>query len=108
MGTPSAEATFAKIVKSLDGAEGVTVGGKGFGSSGLKYDGKLFAVISSKGKFVAKLPRARVTALVEAGHGAPFDPGHGRKMKEWLELDAEPKLWLGLAREALAFARGDP
>ncbi|HEY8094949.1 MAG TPA: hypothetical protein VIE65_02505, partial [Methylobacter sp.] len=30
-------------------------GGKGFGSGALKVDGKIFAMISSKGQFVMKL-----------------------------------------------------
>ena len=42
-------------------------------------------MISSKGQFVAKLPRERVDELVRLGQGEHFDPGHGRKMKEWVD-----------------------
>jgi hypothetical protein len=62
----------------------VTYGGKGFGSTALKVKGKIFAMQSSKGEFVAKLPRGRVDELVRLGKGEYFDPGHGRLMKEWL------------------------
>src|SRR5262245_33330478 len=81
---------FGKIIESLGSEAGVTHGGKGFGASGLKANGKLFAMMSSRGKFVAKLPRARVDELVARGQGAYFDPGHGRLMKEWVELEANP------------------
>jgi hypothetical protein len=53
---------------------------------------------------VVKLPKARVDALVAAGEGRRFDPGHGRLMKEWLSLEPVSELeWLPLAREAMAF-----
>jgi len=97
---------FATVVAALTRKKGVTYGGKGFGSSGLKVNGKLFALISSKGQFVAKLPRARVDELVRLGQGAPFDPGHGRLMKEWIALDGGAAAWMGLAEEAHAYVSG--
>ena len=73
-----------------------------FGSNGLKVDGKLFALFT-QGTLVVKLPKERVAALVAKGDGKPFDPGHGRLMKEWLTV-ASPKLsWSALAKEAHAF-----
>jgi len=97
---------FGPVVAAFKKERDVTYGGKGFGSSGLKVNGKLFAMISSKGKFVAKLPKARVTELVEQGKGEYFDPGHGRLMKEWISLDAAPSSWVTFAKEALRFVRG--
>jgi hypothetical protein len=78
---------------------------RGFGSSGLWANGKLFALRSSKGEFVVKLPRDRVDALVASRAGMRFDPGHGRLMKEWLAVSSgtEARL-LVLAREALDYA----
>lgn len=35
-----------------------------------------------KSNLVAKLPKQRVEALIEAQLGEHFDPGHGRVMKE--------------------------
>jgi hypothetical protein len=97
---------FAPVVAALTKLPDVTYGGKGFGSSGLKVGGKLFAMIASKGSFVAKLPRARVDELVRARQGTYFDPGHGRLMKEWIALAVPPARWLALAREAHRYVSG--
>jgi len=101
---------FALMVEALSGKRGVSVGTggkKGFGSSALKVNGKIFAMVSSRGSFVVKLPARRVEAHEATGAGRRFDPGHGRLMKEWIALD--PKVsqsWLSLAQEALRFAGG--
>jgi hypothetical protein len=104
------EKRFAAIVSSLGNKPGVTApsadggGRKSFGSSGLKINNKVFAMISSKGEFVVKLPRERVDALVASGDGTRFDPGHGRLMKEWLTVSPKSKLaWVALATEAMRF-----
>ena len=105
--TPGPEQRFAMIVKLLKRIPDVSVGGskKGFGSSALCLGGKIFAMISSKGGFVVKLPKDRVDALVIAGSGSRFEPMRGRVMKEWLVVDPSPGAnWLSLAREALKFA----
>jgi len=73
-----------------------------FGSNGLKTKGKIFAMLAQE-TVVVKLPRERVDALVAAGEGEPFDPGHGRRMKEWIALRGDTGSWLSLAREAHAF-----
>ena len=100
---PPIDSRFRPVVKTFAKDRRVTMGGKGFGSSGLKVDGKLFAMISSRGLFVAKLPRKRVDELVRQGVGNPFDPGHGRLMKEWIEIEGGEGSWIALAREARAF-----
>jgi hypothetical protein len=74
--------------------------GKGFGSGALKVNGKIFAMLSSKGHFVVKLSEERVNAFVAAGKGTRFDPGRGRLMKEWLAVADDHKFWVPLAREA--------
>ena len=99
------DASFAPVVEAFAKDRQVTRGGKGFGSTGLKVNGKLFAFVSSKGKFVAKLPRQRVDALVSAGRGERFDPGHGRLMKEWVAVGARGADWVDLAREAHRFVK---
>jgi hypothetical protein len=96
---------FAKVVAALADEPGVSLGGKGFGSKGLKWNGKIFAM-QAKGEFVAKLPEGRVAELVAKGEGQAFDSGRGRKMKEWLSASPSNRRWLALAREALSFARG--
>jgi hypothetical protein len=82
----------------------VTFGGQGFGSRALKLDGRIFAMLSSKGRFVVKLPRNRVVELMRLGQGEYFDTGRDRIMKEWLAVSGDPASWPGLAREAYRFA----
>jgi hypothetical protein len=104
--TRSAE-LFAAIAQSLVSEPDVTLGAsgkKGFGSSALQIRGKIFAMIDSLGNFVVKLPRPRVDALVAAGEGRPYDPGHGRIMREWVVVEpASPAVWSTLASEAMAY-----
>jgi hypothetical protein len=98
---------FGAIASALAGEPNVSVGSsgkKGFGSSALQVGGRIFAMVSSNGNFVVKLPKHRVEELERAGAGQRFDPGHGRLMKEWLSLDASSREdWLSLAKEALRF-----
>jgi hypothetical protein len=106
----AADKHYARIVRAFATDRDVAVGAgrkKGFGAGALAVRGKIFALLSSRGHFVVKLPRDRVDALVAAGRGARFDPGHCRLMKEWLDVapGAEPD-WLALAREARAFVAG--
>ncbi len=101
------EARFAVIVEALAGNPGVThikSGSRLFGTSALKVYDKIFAMVSSNGHFVVKLPKARVDDLVAAGAGERFDARRDRPMKEWLEVRSESaEEWLRLAREALQF-----
>jgi TfoX/Sxy family transcriptional regulator of competence genes len=102
---PDTAHRFATIASALKGDEGVTVGSgkRGFGSGALHVDGRIFAMVTGD-RFVVKLPRQRVAALVESGDGSPFDAGKGRPMKEWVVLgDRISRHWLTLAREAKAF-----
>ena len=75
-----------------------------FGSRGqLRISGKIFAMLV-RGRFVVKLPKARVDALVGTGEGERFTLGPNRVMKEWLTVEStSDEEWLPLAREALAF-----
>ena len=102
------EAAFERLATALSKDKRVdppeSAKAKGFGSKGLKVARKLFA-FHSKARLVVKLPADRVEALVRAGTGERFDPGHGRVMKEWLAIPHnDEKLWPRLAREALEFA----
>jgi hypothetical protein len=74
-----------------------------FGANALKRDGKIFAMVS-RGHLVVKLSKQRVDALVAAGHGTYFDPGHGRLMKQWISITSKKLAWFDLAREAFELA----
>jgi hypothetical protein len=100
---PPAEAEFSKLKARFPRDAQASTGGKGFGRTALKVDGKIFAMLSSKQEFVVKLPRERVAELVSVGHGRYFDAGKGKRMKEWLVVDAAPARWFSLAREARLF-----
>ena len=110
----SPESRYARLVDQFLKRPNVTQDGKGFGSSALKVDGRIFAMLSSGSEFVVKLPRQRVNELIVSGEGAAFDAGKGRPMKEWVAIRQTSALdWSAIAEEALAFvgtphARGSP
>ena len=100
-----AVARFDDLVALFLDREGVVPPGAtaGFGSSALRVDGRIFAMLV-RGRLVVKLPSARVTSLVESGAGIPFDANKGTPMKEWFSLDPVSNLeWERLADEAYAF-----
>ena len=103
---------YAAVVKALTlspspAGRRVGVGGesRGFGADALKVNNKIFAMLNSENRFVVKLPRARVDALVATGFGERFDPRrNGRVMKEWLVVGpGREARWLPLAKEAMEF-----
>lgn len=101
------EHTFTALVDTFRSSPGVTVPsgspGRRFGSTALKVNGSIFAMLS-RGRLVVKLPRDRVHGLIEEGTGGPFDAGKGTAMKEWLTVMSDDEAtWLALAREALEF-----
>ncbi|MGH9396059.1 MAG: hypothetical protein ACRD18_04335 [Terriglobia bacterium] len=104
--TMGSDPRFALVVDAFAGDRRVSHGGsKGFGSGALKVKGKIFAMMSSKGEFVVKLPKKRVEELAASGAGEPFDTGRGRLMKEWLVVREESVNWVELAREACDFVK---
>jgi hypothetical protein len=88
------------VVDAFEEAKGQP--GRRFGSNGLKVNGKLFALFT-QGTLVVKLPKDRVADLVASKVGKPFDPGHGRQMKEWLTVTSARASWSELANEAFEF-----
>jgi TfoX/Sxy family transcriptional regulator of competence genes len=106
----TAEEGFADIVKALGEQPGVSEQeaagtARRFGSSALRVDGRIFAMVSH-GRLVLKLPPRRVAQLIASGAGGTYDAGKGRPMKEWVSLDPRTQDdWLELATEALAFVR---
>jgi hypothetical protein len=101
---------FAKLVAALRRHQGVTPPSAStgrFGSAALRVRGKIFAMVSSRGEFVVKLPASRIDALIRVGDGTRFNPGRGRIMREWLVVASTSKTsWLRLATEAMVFVSG--
>jgi hypothetical protein len=104
----SPEEYFADLVDLLADESGVTPpapAGRAFGSSALKVNNKIFAMLSG-GRLVVKLPADRVRTLGSADQGMSFDAGKGKPMKEWLAVDTvNHRAWEALSREALEFVR---
>ena len=108
----SADERWGALVESMLGRPETMYGSAGsgprraFGSTSLKTNGKIFAMLAN-GRLVVKLDRRRVDSLVASGDGERFDPGHGRLMKEWLAVNADADVvWDALASEAEAFVAG--
>jgi hypothetical protein len=99
------EDRFDDLVDELLATDGVSPPspGGGFGSSALRIQNKIFAMLV-RGRLVVKLPKSRVDELVAAGDGDRFDANKGKPMKEWLALDPASELsWSAVAHEALEF-----
>jgi TfoX/Sxy family transcriptional regulator of competence genes len=94
-----ADDSWQELVERAEG--GAVTRGKMFGSEGLRTGTKFFAVWWHE-QLVVKLPPARLTELVDAGDGEPFEPMEGRRMNGWLVLD-ESAAWDPLVEEARAF-----
>jgi hypothetical protein len=104
----TAEQRWTALVETILAEGAATYGNESgpqqaFGSTSLKTNGKIFAMLV-KGHLVVKLDGRRVDELVNAGVGQRFDPGHGRLQREWLDVEsASDDVWLDLATEAEKF-----
>jgi hypothetical protein len=100
----TAESIFGELAELYLAMADVT-SGTGFGrNAGLRRDGHIFAMLV-RGSLVVKLPRTVASEMVASGRGVPFDPGHGRLMREWVDVSVErADEWPGLIRGAYDFA----
>jgi hypothetical protein len=102
---PNYTELFSALCAEYSGVTGMGVpepGGRGFGSDALKINKRIFAMLSG-GRLVVKLPRTRVTELIETGRGKPFDSGKGTPMREWVILSGDEAECRALVVEAQAF-----
>jgi hypothetical protein len=95
-------ARLAEVMAPADGA--ISAHRKGFGTRSMFVGKKMFGVLDGSGALVVKLPPARVQELIASGVGAPWHPGTGTPLKEYVAIgfDRQAK-WLALAREARAY-----
>lgn len=76
-----------------------------FGFDCLRTAGKVFAKLHN-GQLVMKLPAARITALMMAGHLRPYERGR-TEMKEWAVVaTTQRKLVFALSEESRSFVGG--
>jgi hypothetical protein len=82
---------------------------RGFGTGSLFVGKKMFAVLDVSGALVLKLPAPRVQELIAAGVGAPWHPGTGKPLKEYVAIPVERHAkWFRLAKESRAFMASRP
>ncbi|NHJ47816.1 MAG: hypothetical protein FK733_08515 [Asgard group archaeon] len=95
----SAEELWLKVKENLLKIDDVQTQGKA-----LKIKKKMFA-FPGESIIIVKLPKDRVTELLNSGVGLPYDPGNGKIMKEWviIPIDHSDK-WLDFTKEAMKFA----
>ena len=99
---PEVDPGFAPVVDAFAANRLVTRKRMFSSNNVLTVKGRIFAMLS-RGKLVAKLPKARVDELVGQGKGERFNPGHGRLMKEWVAVGTGTVNWVELAKEAYQF-----
>lgn len=69
-------------------------------------NGFVATVARATGNVVVKLPKTRVSELVDAGVGRAFAPA-GKVFKEWVEVpDIDDELWDALLEESITFVDG--
>jgi hypothetical protein len=104
----SPEQAWQRIEESELAELGVSAG-TGFGKSvGLRIAGKIFAMFNA-GELIVKLPRGRVTELIDTGEGRAWGPGTGKVMKEWVAIaPAAVRQWPMLVAQAREFVDPRP
>lgn len=69
-------------------------------------NGFVATVTRVTGNVVVKLPKARVSELIDEGVGLPFAPA-GKVFREWVELpDVDEATWEALLGESIEFVDG--
>jgi hypothetical protein len=104
MSSKSQAALFESLCEEYSGVSGVAIpeGGSGFGSSAIKINKSIFAMLVND-RLIVKLPAARVAELISSGRGLPFDAGKGKPMKEWVALSVDDDACRRLVAEAMTF-----
>jgi TfoX/Sxy family transcriptional regulator of competence genes len=99
-----AEQTYQAIAERLLASDPDIEHKPAFGSPGLRYRDKIFAM-HVRGDLVVKLPERRCEDLAGGGAARPFRVGQ-RVMREWAVIGSERDFeWDARADEALGYAR---
>jgi hypothetical protein len=79
---------------------------EGFGTGSLFVGKKMYAVLDESGALVLKLSPARVQELIARSVGAPWHPGTGKPLKEYVAIGVDQHAqWLPLAKESREYMR---
>jgi hypothetical protein len=71
----------------------------------VRLAGRFLASYDGTSGLVVKVPRDRVTEIIETGIGNPFAPA-GKVFREWVSIPTpDRELWTALLAEAVEFAR---
>ncbi len=99
---------FWELAAELHGEDPRVFEGTIMGSKCLRVGKEFLALVDYKGSgLVVKLPKERVSEVVESGKGQPFGPG-GKIFKEWLSVPKQDRRrWRSLLREGIAFVGSD-
>jgi hypothetical protein len=103
----TAKARFVELAKKLGaGPESASPHRKGFGTGSLFVGKKMFGLLDG-GSLVLKLSPQRVQELIAAGVGAPWHPGKGAPLKEYVAISVNRNaMWLRLAKESRTYMTG--
>lgn len=99
-----AEDVFWELAAELQDEDARIREGTIMNSRCLRVGKEFLALVDFKGSgLVVKLPKSRVTEIIEAGGGRPFAPA-GRIFGEWLSVPKiDRRRWRGLLREGIKF-----
>ena len=100
----TAEKLFWKLAAELQAEDPRIVEGTIMNGRCIRVGKEFLALVDFKGSgLVVKLPKARVSDLIDDGVGEPFAPA-GRVFGEWLSVPTvNRKMWLALLREGIEF-----
>jgi hypothetical protein len=106
-GPEASRARFARLAQQLAGGDDAKLPHReGLGTGSLFVGRKMFGLLGDSGALILKLDPARVQELIAGGVGAPWHPGTGKPLKEYVAIGIDRHArWLPLAREAREYVR---
>jgi hypothetical protein len=98
------EGVFWELINELRAEDPRVQEGTIMGGRCVRVGGEFLALVDFKGSgLVVKLPKDRVSELINAGVGQPFAPA-GRVFREWVAIPKrDRRRWRDILREGIAF-----